>query len=293
MSRALEVTREFSIDAIFIGAGLEVLEAGLLDALVAADTRVILPLDYPEKPKVDDADEAFGVSLRDLERWDAAPENPARVHDAGISIALGTCRLESPKEFRSSLRKAIERGLPADAALAALTATPAQFFGVAGSLGTLESGKIANVVVFDVPTEGGSVFDEKTRATHVFVDGVKFEIEQKKSKGDPDAVVDPRGTWSITFDIAGRSMNREWVIAGEKEAYTGTAETGSGTVDFTSVSLGGNEMTVVLPARGDRPSQELVVVITGENLEGSGEFPNGMSYSLKGTRTSGPEGGVR
>ncbi len=293
VSRALEITSEFSLDAVLIGAGLESLQTGLLDALVASGAGVILPLAYPDKPKVDDPDEALGVSRRKLEEWDAAPENPARVHAAGIPFALGTCRLERPKEFPANLRKAVERGLPADAALAALTVTPARFFGVGGSLGTLEAGKIANVTVFDAPEEDGGVFHEKAKVTHLFVDGVKFEIEQKKTKGDPDAVVDPRGTWSITFTAGGRTTTRVWKIEGEKGAYTGTAETGSGTADFTSVSLAGNVMTVVMPAREGRPSQELVVVITGEKLEGEGDLANGMSYAIKGARTSRPDGGVK
>jgi hypothetical protein len=63
-------------------------------------------------------------------------------------------------------------------------------------------------------------------------------------------------------------------------------------VTFSSVKLTGNELTVVMPADGNRPSQEITVVITGEEMEGSGEFGGGTSYTIKGTRTAGPEGGL-
>jgi len=58
------------------------------------------------------------------------------------------------------------------------------------------------------------------------------------------------------------------------------------------VTLAGNEMTVKLPAASGRPAQEFKVIITGDSLEGSGEFPGGAPYTIEGKRTSGPEGGV-
>ena len=212
---------------------------------------------------------------------------------AGVPFALGTCRLPGAADFPPNLRKALARGLSVDAALAALTVTPARVLGMERSLGTIEAGKIADLVVFDAaPPDGQGVFDEKAKASYVFVDGVKFEIEQKKSKGNPDAKVDPRGTWSISLTIGSRTVNRIWTVTGAQGAYAGTAETQAGTVDFQSVKLLGNELTVVLPPQGERPRQEIVVVIAGETLEGSGELSGGASYTVKGRRTSGPEGGA-
>ncbi len=293
VARALELSSELSLDSLIIGSGLESTRLGLVAALAQSHRPIILPLAYPEKPKVENPDEALDTSLEDLEAWDAAPGNPEALHEAGVPFAFGTCRLSGANEFPERLRKAIDRGLTADAALAALTVQPARFLGVDGTLGTIEPGKIANVVVFDgAPSDGAGVFDKKSAARYVFVDGIKYDIEKKKSKGDPNARVDPRGSWSVTFTIGSRTINRAWTIAGTEGAWSGTAETQSGTVSFTSVKLAGNEMTVVLPASGDRPSQEIVVVITGGSLEGEGEFPGGMSYSVKGSRTSGPDGGA-
>jgi len=293
IERALALSSELSLDAIIVGSGLESSQRGLVESLARSRRPLILPLAYPEKPKVEDPDEALGTSLLQLERWDAAPGNPAKLKESGVPFALGTCRLSGAGEFPDRLRTAIERGLTADAALAALTVEPARFLGVSETLGTIEPGKIANIAVFEgAPADGAGIFDKKSAARYVFVDGNKYEIEKKKSKGDPDAKVDPRGSWSVTFSIGGRTINRAWTVAGEPGAWTGTAETQAGTVSFTSVSLTGNEMTVVLPAGGNRPSQEIVVVITGDNLEGEGEFPGGMSYSVKGRRTSGPDGGA-
>ncbi len=290
--RALAIAREFGLKAIVIASGLEAAEPGAVDLLRAAGHPVILPLAYPDKPKVEDPDEALNVSLRDLERWDVAPANPARLHDAGVAFALGTCRLASPTEFPANLRKAIARGLTPDAALAALTINPARFLGVADLAGSVEAGKAANLVAFEGPAGGPEgIFGEKVRAAHVFVDGVKHDVERKSSKGDPDAKVDPRGTWSVTFTSGGRTVTRTWTIRGREGSYSGTAETQAGLVELSSVKLAGNEMTVVLPPQEGRQSQEIVVVISGEQLEGSGEGRGGGSFAVKGRRISGPEGG--
>ena len=292
VTRAISLAREFSLKTVLIASGAESAELGAIDAIKSSGYAVVLPLAFPDKPKVDDSDEALNVSLDDLTRWDVAPENAAKLTAAGISFSLGTCRLASPGDFPGNLRKALDRGLTAQTALAALTTVPARTFGVEAMLGTLAAGKIANMVVYDgAPAEGKGIFDEKARPVHVFVDGWKFDIEQKKSKGDPNAKVDPRGIWSINFTIGGRAVNRAWTIKGKEGDYSGTAETQAGLVEFGSVKLAGNEMTVVMPAQGGRPSQEIVVVITGDSLEGSGEFGSGMSYTVKGSRTSGPEGG--
>jgi adenine deaminase len=62
--------------------------------------------------------------------------------------------------------RAVKSGLPADAAIRALTIDAATLAGVVDRLGSLEKGKIANIVVTD-----GDLFDEKTTIKHVFVDG--------------------------------------------------------------------------------------------------------------------------
>ena len=72
------------------------------------------------------------------------------------------------------MRKAIERGLPADAALRAVTLAPAEVLGVADRLGSLEAGKIANVVVWS-----GEPLAKDTKAKMVFVDGVLYEPDEK------------------------------------------------------------------------------------------------------------------
>ena len=93
--------------------------------------------------------------------------------------------------FLAQLRKAVRRGLAKDAALAALTITPARMFGVENRLGSLESGKIANFVITN-----GDLFAEKTAIREVWIDGNRYEVK-------PAPEVDPRGTWNLALAGAG------------------------------------------------------------------------------------------
>ena len=156
------------------------------------------------------------------------------------------------------MRKIIEGGLTEDAALAAWTTVPAELLGLERVLGTLAPGKIANLLVAD-----GPLFGEETKIRHVFVDGVEYEVKVKeKPKGDPNAVVDPRGSWSVVFEMGSRTVQREWTIEGQKGAYTGTAETREGTVTFDAVELEWNALTVTFPGR-ERGPMEITVIVEG------------------------------
>ena len=68
--------------------------------------------------------------------------------------------------------KAIKAGLAEDAAVRALTLEAATIAGVADRLGSIEKGKIANLVVTD-----GNLFDERTKITRVFVAGRAVALE--------------------------------------------------------------------------------------------------------------------
>lgn len=278
------LAREFKLNAVIAGSGKE---WELLDQIKATGRAMILPASFPDKPKVDDADEVLDTSLRDLRYFVNAPENPKRVHAAGIKFALSTHSLRNPADFPKNMKRILDAGLPPDAALAALTTVPAEMLGVSGILGTLDAGKIANLFVTD-----GELFGEKTKIQRIFVDGYEYKVEEpKRARGDPNAVVDPRGTWSVVFESrGGRSTTRTWTIKGAKGNYSGTAETQRGTTEFSGVKLEGNMLTVGLPGPGGG-SSDVTVVITGETFEGSVEQGR-MTVPIKGTRTSGPDGGA-
>src|SRR2546423_2483361 len=143
--RALRIADEFKLKPILFGNGYEY---RVRKSLAEKKPAIILPLDFPKPPEIERPENALEVELDELQHWDRAPGNPARLAEAGIQFGLTTEKLEKPeKDFWPRLRLAVRRGLSKDAALAALTTTPAEMFGVADRLGSIAPGRMANLVV--------------------------------------------------------------------------------------------------------------------------------------------------
>jgi imidazolonepropionase-like amidohydrolase len=164
VQRALAIATEMGVNAIVYGAqgGYEIAEE-----LAARDATILLDVNWPEPPR--DADPEAEVPLSTLRFRDRAPTTPARFEEAGVRFAVYAGGA-SPDDVMAKLRTSIALGLSPDAALRALTLTPAEIFGVEDRTGSLEVGKIANVVVTD-----GDLFAKSTKVQMVFVDGRKFE----------------------------------------------------------------------------------------------------------------------
>jgi len=165
--RALKIAKELKLDPIVTGA----LEAHEVAAdLKAQNARVIYSLNYPQRPRTlaPDDDESYHA-LR--ERADA-PKTPAELAKAGVPFGFSTSGLSEPRDFVRNAAKAVKAGLAEDAAIRALTSGAASIAGVADRLGTIEKGKIANLIVTD-----GNLFDDKTTITKVFVEGRAVSID--------------------------------------------------------------------------------------------------------------------
>lgn len=199
--RADQFAREFSLRAAIRGSGEEYRR---INEIRATGRTVILPLRFPRAPDVSTLEAAREASLEQLLAWDIAPENPARLDAAGVPIAFTSYGLTDRRQFLPSIRKAVRRGLSKESALKALTLTPARLFGVDDKLGTIESGKMANLVVVD-----GDLFDDKGKIVEVFVDGARYELQKSQTK-------DVRGTWELaTKDDAGGDATFTVTISGD------------------------------------------------------------------------------
>src|SRR5262249_59155037 len=126
--------------------------------LKAQNARVIYSLNYPRRPRnlAPDADETIDT----LRTRASAPKVPAELARAGVTFAFASHGLTDPKDFVRNVAKAVKAGLDEDAAIRALTSRAASIAGVADRLGSIEKGKIANLIVTD-----GSRFDAKTIIT--------------------------------------------------------------------------------------------------------------------------------
>jgi len=138
------------------------------DAVKASGLPVLLNLRWPEKTANGDPDELD--SLKALEMRDRSPTTPAEFAKRGILFAFYGDAVEQPRDIIRAVRKAMTNGLSEADALKALTINAAEIFGVSDRLGSIEKGKIANVVV----TKGG-IFDDRPQVMHIIIDGVKYE----------------------------------------------------------------------------------------------------------------------
>ena len=168
--RALDMAKAFKLDPI-ITTARQVDE--VTADLKAANARVIYSLNFPtRRPSLaPDADESLSV-LRDRAN---APKGPIALDKAGILFAFESNGLAEPKDFLKNAQKSVAGGLSKDAALKALTLNAATLAGAADRLGSLERGKIANLVITD-----GDLFEEKTAIKHVFVNGREVRIPPGK-----------------------------------------------------------------------------------------------------------------
>jgi imidazolonepropionase-like amidohydrolase len=129
---------------------------------------VLVSLRWPERSR--DADPEEVDALRILEMRERAPSTPAALAKAGVTFAFYTDGTTSARDLLRAVRRAIEAGLSQADAVRAFTLSAAEIYGVADRLGSIDPGKIANLVV-----TSGELFQEKAHVKHIFVDGVKFE----------------------------------------------------------------------------------------------------------------------
>lgn len=165
--RALDMAQEFKLDPVISGAR----EADDVAAdLKARNVRVIYNLNYPTRSRAlpPDADEA----LEQLRARANAPRVPAALDKAGLTFAFSGTGLREPRDFIRNVARAVREGLAPDAALRALTINAAKIAGADSRVGSIEKGKIANLVVTT-----GDLFDESTQIKHVFVDGRLVDVD--------------------------------------------------------------------------------------------------------------------
>lgn len=201
---------------------------------------------------------------------------PAAVADAGIAFAFATLD-DAPSDPRAMLIRMIDAGLEEDAALAALTTSPAELLGIDNRLGTVEAGKIANLLILD-----GNLFDEDSSIRYVIVDGERFEMEER-GKADPTAEVTAVGTWRLTVLAGEDSISGRMIIEKSGDELTATTNFPElGRMDASDIKLSGNELTFNL----DSPFGIAAGtgIIDGDTMEGTITIPDMPPVSFTAVR---------
>ena len=119
----------------------------------------------------------LSVPARASDRYDKAYANPALLREAGVDIAIRSGEAENVRNLPYHAGFAVAYGLDHAEALRAITLAPAEIFGVAGELGSLEEGKRATLFV-----ASGDPFETQTEVTHLFIGGYKIPLESRQTR---------------------------------------------------------------------------------------------------------------
>jgi imidazolonepropionase-like amidohydrolase len=114
---------------------------------------------------------------RDDDPIDIVYRLPSILHAKGIPFAITSGTASDSRNLPHEAGNAVAYGLPREAALRAITLTPAELLGVADEVGSIDKGKRANLVVAD-----GDIFEYQTRVKHLFINGRPVDLETKHSK---------------------------------------------------------------------------------------------------------------
>lgn len=157
---ALRLAREFKLRVILNHVAHSQI---LLDQIAATKLPVIVGPIY--------------ATPKDSERYDAVYRLPAELAKRGVKIAFASYDAHQVRNLPYQAGYAVAFGLPYDEALKAVTLYPAQIWGVADQLGSLEAGKMANVVIAN-----GDPLDVKTDVKRVFIQGKEVPMESRQTR---------------------------------------------------------------------------------------------------------------
>jgi imidazolonepropionase-like amidohydrolase len=138
---------------------------------------VLLSLNLPRRTTAA-IPEADPEPMRVLRERVEAQQTAGKLAKAGVRFAFQSGELRDISDLMVNAGRVIENGLAVTDALRAFTIWPAEILGVQNQLGTIETGKIANLTV-----TRGDLFDRNTRVAHVFIDGRPVDIKPARDSG--------------------------------------------------------------------------------------------------------------
>jgi hypothetical protein len=243
MRRAEAIGREFNVRYILSGA-----RQGYRMAEELKSIPVFVSVKWPVAPtSKDDREEQPLRMIRDRQ---LAPTTPSVLAKSGVAFAL-VSGAGKTSDFLPGIRKAIDDGLSAEDALRAVTLSPARILGVDRQLGSLEKGKIANVVVTDKP-----IFTKESKVKRVFIDGRETKLpseEERARRAAGEAASPVEGTWNLAVRAPQGEVSITAVLHVESGHITGTFAGDRGSGDIRNGTVDGStvEFTIPVKARPD------------------------------------------
>ena len=281
IERALDLANEFGLRA-YIAGGDEAWRVA--DRLKRENVPVIATLNFP-RASANAADDADPEPLRVLQSRVDVPRNPGKLANAGVRVAFTSGGMGSMADFLANVRKAVDDGMSRDQALRALTLTPAELYGVADRLGSIEAGKIANLTIVR-----GDLFDRAGRVTQVFIDGRPMSVRAPATESNANPAA---GTWTVTGTFAEGERTFTLNLQQDGERLRGTMQGSLGSADVNNGSIGANgdvRFTVPVTLGGTSEEATFTGTLTGNLMRGTVQIVGRPNGTFVGTR---PDGGMR
>jgi hypothetical protein len=278
IERALNLAREFNLRAIIAG-GSEAYKVA--DRLKAENVPVIVSLNFPRRTQATNED-ADPEPIRVLRERVEAPKNPGRLAQAGIRFGFESGGA-SWSDFLTDVSRAVDNGLAKEQAVRALTLSSAEILGVNDRLGSIENGKIANLVLVR-----GDLGDRGARVTQVFVDGRAVEVRAPTvANGNAGA----SGTWALTVTVDGTDRTMTLQVNQQGDQLRGTVQGAMGSSQISNASIGSTgefRFTASLLLEGNTEEATFSGTVTGGSMRGTVQIVGHPSGTFVGTR---PQGG--
>jgi imidazolonepropionase-like amidohydrolase len=240
--RAQKIASEFNLRYIVSGARQAYRMADELK-----NVPVLVSVHWPVAPtSKDDRDEQPLRVIRDRQ---LAPTTPAALAKSGVAFAL-VSGAGKTGDFLPGIRKAIDNGLSADDALRATTLWPARIFGVDRQLGSLDRGKIANLVVSDKP-----LFEKDAKVKRVFVDGREVRLPPADARAKESGPSPIDGGWNLNVRTSQGEVAMHLTLRNENGSLTGTFSGDKGSGDIRSGSIDGSTVDFTIPVKGQQETE--------------------------------------
>src|SRR5258706_1791352 len=113
---------------------------------------------------------------REDDPYDLVFTNAKTLNDAGIPFAIQSGDAHTARNLPYQAAACAAFGLPKDVALRSVTIAPAQIFGLADKIGSLETGKLANIIVTD-----GDPLEIVTHVKRLFIGGEEITLDTNQT----------------------------------------------------------------------------------------------------------------
>ncbi|HVF86359.1 MAG TPA: amidohydrolase family protein [Pyrinomonadaceae bacterium] len=282
INRALDLAQEFNLRAVIAGGTEAWKIAGRLREMKVP---VLLSLNFPRRTTAQMA-EAETESLRTLRERAEAPKTAARLAAADVMFAFQSGAMTNLNDYLANATKATENGLARDEGVRALTIRPAEILGVADRLGTIETGKIANLTV-----TRGDIFARDRRITHVFIDGRPVDLKPVTTPSAAGvAATTIGGTWTLNVNTgvpeqAEVSITLALEQQGERLSGSIQGALGSNPIANASLAPGGEvRFTVPVTIAGQTNEATFNGTVAGNAMRGTVQIVGRSPGSFTGTR---------